>query len=105
MQGYQVTFFTQQDRMHGSKNLADWIMKQALDLGVRGATMTASSCGFGHDGRQHSSHFFDLSDQPVEVTMALSDEETERLFAVLAAEKIKIFYVKNRIEFGMLGCD
>lgn len=105
MQGYQVTFFTQQDRMHGSRTLADWIMQQAHGLGIRGATMTASSCGFGHDGRQHSSHFFDLSDQPIEVTMALSDEETAALFALLEREQVKVFFVKSRIEFGMLGAD
>jgi PII-like signaling protein len=103
MQGYQVTFFTQQDRMHGSRTLAEWLMKQAHDLGIRGATMTASTSGFGHDGKQHSSQFFDLSDQPVEITMALSDDETERLFGALEAEKVKVFFVKSRIEFGMLG--
>lgn len=103
MQGYQVTFFTQQDRMHGSATLAEWIMNEARKLGIRGATMTASARGFGHDGRLHSGHFFDLSDQPVEVTMALSDEETTQLFAVLTDAKVQVFYVKSRIEFGTLG--
>lgn len=103
MQGYQVTFFTQQDRMHGQEPLAQWIMDQAKKIGIRGATMTASTQGFGHDGRCHSMHFFDLSDQPVEITLALTEEETARLFACLKEAQVQVFYVKSQIEFGMLG--
>ena len=46
-------------------------------------------------------HFFELADQPIEVTMALSETDTERLFQRLREEKINVFYVKAPIEFGM----
>jgi PII-like signaling protein len=103
MQGYQVTFFTQQDRKHGHESLAEWIMHEAKKLGIRGATLTASAQGLGHSGRMHSSHFFDLADQPLEVTMALTQEECDMLFACLVEEKVHVFYVKSQIEFGTLG--
>ena len=105
MQGYQVTFFTQQDRKHGHQTLAQWIMDEAQKLHIRGATLTGSAKGFGHHGRVHSAHFFDLADQPLEITLALSEDETEKLFARLNEEKIQVFYVKAPIEFGMLGVD
>lgn len=101
MQGYQLTFFTQQDRKHGGSLLGDWLVQEARHLGVGGATLIAAAEGFGHGGKLHSAHFFELADQPIEVTMALSETDTERLFQRLHEEKINVFYVKAPIEFGM----
>jgi PII-like signaling protein len=101
MQGYQITFFTQQDRKHGSLLLGDWLIQEARKLGVGGATLIPASEGFGHDHKLHSAHFFELADQPIEVTMAISETDTERLLLRLREEKINMFYVKAPIEFGM----
>lgn len=103
MHGYQLTFFTQQDRKHGHLSLGDWLVQEAHKLGVGGATLLAASEGFGHDHRLHSARFFELADQPIEVTMALSAADAERLFQRLLEEKINVFYVKTPIEFGMTG--
>jgi len=103
MQGYQLTFFTQQDRKHLHEPLAEWIMAEAKRLGICGATLTAASQGFGHHGRLHSVHFLDLADQPIEITMAVTEEELVRLFARLREEHVHVFYVKSPIEFGTLG--
>jgi PII-like signaling protein len=103
MQGFQLTFFTQQDRKHGCLPLGDWLVEEARKLGVGGATLIAATEGFGHDHKLHSAHFFELADQPIEVTMALSTEDAERLFQRLHEENINIFYVKTPIEFGMTG--
>lgn len=105
MQGYQLTFFTQQNRKHGSLPLGEWLVQEARKLGVGGATLTAASEGFGHSHKLHSAHFFELVDQPIEVTMALSDTDADRLFQRLREEKINAFYVKTPIEFGMTGED
>jgi len=103
MKGYQLTFFTQQDRLHHGKQLGHWLIELARTMGIRGATMIAAAEGFGHHGRFHSAHFVDLADQPLEVVMAVTDEEGERLFGKLRAEGVKVFYVKAPIEFGVLG--
>ena len=103
MQGYQLTFFTQQDRRHAHLPLGEWLVQEARRLKIRGATLIAATEGFGHGGRLHSAHFFELADQPQEITMAVTAEEAERLFARLRAEKIDIFYVKTPIEFGTTG--
>lgn len=103
MHGYQLTFFTHQDRKHGWMPLGEWLLREAQSLGIGGATLTAATAGFGHDGKLHSAHFIDLADQPLAVTMALSGENAERLFARLREEKINVFYVKAPIEFGMSG--
>jgi PII-like signaling protein len=103
MKGYQVTFFTQQNRRHHHKQLAEWLMLAARDLGVRGATILAASEGYGAHRRVHSAHFFELADQPQEVVMAVSEDEAQRLFEYLEQEKVHVFYVKTPVEFGVLG--
>lgn len=103
MHGYQLTFFTQQDRKHHHTSLAQWLIEEARSLGISGATLIPAAEGFGHGGKIRSAHFFELADQPIEVTMAVSEAEAERLFGRLKEEGINIFYVKSPIEFGMSG--
>lgn len=103
MQGFQVTFFTEEGRHHGHKPVHAWLMELAQSLGITGITTTVGMEGLGRDGRLHSAHFIELSDQPVEVTMALLPGQCEALFSRLEAEKANIFYTKTPVEFGVLG--
>lgn len=103
MNGYQITFFTQQDRRHHHQPLAEWLMLAARGLGLRGATIVNASEGYGQHRRIHSAHFFELADQPQEVTLAVTEEESERLFALLEKEGVHLFYVKTAVEFGVIG--
>lgn len=54
MQGYQLTFFTQQDRHHGGLPLGEWLLQEARRLGLSRATLITAAQGFGHDGKMHS---------------------------------------------------
>lgn len=101
MQGYQLTFITQQHRKKNHKPLAEWLLDEAQNLGIKGATMFSAAEGFGRDGKIHSAGFFDLADQPIEVTMAVTDEDAELLFVHLNNECVNVFYIKAPIEFGM----
>jgi PII-like signaling protein len=103
MQGFQLTFFTQQDHRHRGKPLAHWLVEEARAMGIRGATLVAASEGFGQHRRIHSARFIELGDTPVEVVMAVTDEELDRLFARLKAENVRLFYIKTPVEFGNTG--
>lgn len=105
MNGFQITFFMQQDTRHQGKSLGDWLVHLADELGLRGATLIPAGEGIGHDHRFHSSHFFELADQPLTVVMAVTSEECDRLFERLQAEGVHLFYVKTAAEFGMIGND
>lgn len=105
MKGYQLEFFTEQNRRHGHQALWEWLLETARSNGVRGATVFMGAMGYGRHHRLHAAHFFDLADQPVEVTMVATEEETERLFALLKEEKVHLFFVKLPVEFGTLGED
>lgn len=101
MNGYQLTFFSPDDRLVDGKPLAQWLLEHVKRSGVRGATLIAADESFGRDGRIHASRFFELSGRPQEVTMALSQEEVDTVFAMLAEHEVDVFYVLTPIEFGM----
>ena len=103
MKGYQLAFFTQQDRRHGSSLLVEWIVEEARRLGIHGATVVPGAEGFGQHRRIHSARFFELGDQPVEIIMAVTEAEAALFMDRLRAESIRIFYVRTPIEFGVLG--
>lgn len=102
-QGFQVTFFTQQDRrIHGTP-VGVWLLDSARELGIRGGTLLAASEGLGHKGKLHSAHFLELADQPQEVIFVVTQEELHRLMALLAEQEGRIFFVKMPVEFGAVG--
>ena len=103
MNGYQITFFTRQDRRHKGKQIGEWLIQLVQELGLRGASLHAGGESFARGGRIHSAHFFELTDQPVEVLIAVTSEEATRLFDRLKQEGVHLFYVKTPVEFGVLG--
>jgi PII-like signaling protein len=103
MQGYQITFFTQQDRTHAGKPLCEWLIHLARELGLPGATLIAAAQGYGHSGKLHSAHFFELADQPQAILMLATEAQADLLLARIRAESIQLFYVKAAAEFGSLG--
>ena len=103
MNGYQVSFITVQGHRHDGRPMAEWLLQLALEMKLRGATLIPASEGFGRHRRIHSAHFFELADQPVEVVMAVTEEESARLFERLRAEGVHLFYVKTPVEFGEIG--
>lgn len=101
MNGYLLTFYTQQDRMIHGQSLGDWLVAQAKKLGIHGATLIAGNSGYGHDGQLRSVYFFELTGQPISVMMALSEDDIDKVFTVLNAEDLQVFYTLAPIEFGM----
>jgi PII-like signaling protein len=103
MQGFQVTFITEENRKHGHRGFAVWLLQVAKSLGIRGYTCVAAYEGYGRDGKVHSAGFIELADRPLEVTMAISTEQTNALFERLENEKANLFYIKVPAEFGTVG--
>jgi PII-like signaling protein len=103
MQGYQLTFFTQQDRNHRGQPLAEWLLTVAHELRIKGATIVSASEGYGRHGRIHAARFFELGDQPQEVIMVVDEAEAQQFFDLLGIEDVQIFYVKAPVEFGLTG--
>ena len=103
MKGYQITFFTQEDHLHGMTQMAEWLLLTARDLGLRGATIVTGSEGYGQHRHIHSARFFELADNPQEIMMVVNEEEADILFSHIEKEGVHLFYAKTPVEFGMLG--
>ncbi len=100
MKGFQLEFFMGKKQHHGHQALFSWLIEAARSHGIRGCTVFMGTMGYGRHRHIHSANFFDLADQPVEVTMAVSEEEADRLFALLRQENVHMLYVKIPVEFG-----
>lgn len=104
MKGYQVTFFTVQDRRHGHKQMGEWLLELAKSMQLHGATLIGAQIGIGGHHRFHSAHFLELADQPLEITMIVTEDEYGLLFERLNAEpNLELFYAKIPVEFGAIG--
>lgn len=103
MNGYQITFFTEQNRSHGATPIGEWLLKFTQDHGAKGGTLISGAEGFDHLGKFHSSHFFELADQPIAVTVSVAESEYQGLIDALAGEAVDIAYVKIPVELGRLG--
>lgn len=103
MNGYQLTFYTAHNRRHGHMSVSDWLLHEVRQLGIGGATVISASEGIGHAGARHAAHALNLTDQPVQVIVAVTDEEAQRLLDVIVAEHVHVFYTRFPIEFGVLG--
>lgn len=103
MKGYQLTFFTQQDRRHGAQALSEWLIDEAKRLGIQGATVIPGSEGFGFHRHIHSTHFFELADQPIQIVMAVTEAQADLIMDRLRAELVHVFYIKSPVEFGVIG--
>lgn len=103
MQGFQITFFTEDNRKHGHVSMAEWLLQTAKSLGIRGATCVAGYEGYGRDGRIHSEGFVELADRPVMVIMAVAPQQADMLIALLERERANVFYTKLPAEMGVAG--
>ena len=43
MKGYEITFYTQQDRLRGMTQMSEWLLTTAREMGLRGATIVTGS--------------------------------------------------------------
>ena len=102
MQGYQLNFITELDRRIEGKQPIEWLMHQAKLLGISGVTAFSGVESIGSHGR-HSARFFELTDQPVEIMMAVSQTQAANLLDKINATDTRLFYIKIPIEYGELG--
>ncbi|MBA2963804.1 MULTISPECIES: DUF190 domain-containing protein [Ramlibacter] len=103
MNGVRLEFYTGRNKRHENQPLWEWVVRSACAQGIRGATVMMASLGFGHHRRIEPPYFFQLADQPVVITMILSDEESDQFIASLKRDGIKdLFYVKEAVEFETL---
>ena len=104
MNGTLLRFYVHENRKHQRILLYEWLLEQARAMGIHGGSAFRAIAGYGRHGVMHEEHFFELAgDLPVQVDFAVSDDEAQRLIALLAREGVDIFYVRMPIEFGTIA--
>ena len=104
MKGTLLRFYVHESRRHHHVLLYDWLLEQAKQLGIRGGSAFRAIAGFGHHGILHEEHFFELAgDVAVEVELAVTDAEADRMIARIREEGITVFYMRIPVEFDSIG--
>ena len=85
--GYLMRVFVgESDRAHG-KALYEWIVQQAREEGLAGATVLRGIMGYGANSRIHTIKITRLSvDMPIVIELADSEERLERFLEIIDGE-------------------
>ncbi len=104
MKGTSLRFYVHENRKHHHKLAYEWLLEEAKKIGIQGGSVFKAIASFGRHGVLHEDHFFELAgDLPVEVVFFVSDDEAERLMALIRAEKLSLFHVRTPAEYGVTG--
>jgi PII-like signaling protein len=99
--GTLLRFYVHENRKHGHTLLYEWLLEQAKAIGIPGGSAFRAIAGYGRHGMLHEEHFFELAgDLTVEIDFAVTDEQADKLLALLRDEKIRMFYARIPVEFG-----
>ena len=94
----------QEGQRHHGILAYEWLLEQARSLGIPGGSAFRAIAGYGRHGTLHEQHFLELAgDLPVEVGFAVTEPDAQRLLDLLAAEPLKLVYVKLPLEMGVSG--
>ena len=106
MHGTFLRFYVEESQRHQGVQLWEWLLEQASELGIRGGSAFRAIGGFGRQHILQESRFFELAGNVgVEVEFIVSEEEAQRLLAMLESERIRIFYARIPANFGVINPD
>jgi uncharacterized protein len=106
MQGSLLRFYVHEGQRHQHRLVWEWLLEQANALGIRGGSAFRAMAGFGRHHVLHENHFFELAGTlTVEVEFLVTDEEADRLFALLESRRVRLFYARVPAQFGVINPD
>jgi PII-like signaling protein len=106
MNGTILRFYVHENRTHRHVSLFEWLLEQAKKQGIHGGSAFRAVAGFGRHGILHEEHFFELAaDMTIQVEFVVTDDEADKLLALLREERVSIFYARVPAEFGVIAGD
>ncbi len=98
-----LSFYISEKQHHDGKPLYEWLLEKAKGLGVQGGSAFRAIAGFGRHGKMHEDTFFELAGElAVKVEFILDDALAEQLLNELRMQKLKVFYVKQTVQAGVV---
>ena len=104
MKGECLRFYVEENcQLHGLL-LWEWLLDRGNAMGIRGGSAFRAIGGFGRRHELHESRFFELAGRTgVEVEFVVTGEEAEKLLALIGSEKLRLFYVRLPVRFGVVN--
>ncbi|HEY6942882.1 DUF190 domain-containing protein [Dokdonella sp.] len=102
MTGYHLRFYTVVGRRLQHALVYEWLLEQAMKIGIPGGSVFRAIAGYGRHGRLHEQHFFELAQEPILVEFLVSAEQADALLALVRKEDLALFYAKVPAEFGIV---
>lgn len=106
MKGSQLTVYAANQSHHVKHmTVVDWLLEEAKQVGIVGATVVEVSEGVDARGKYHAARFFELTDQPVVVTLIAEDSRIDTMLDRLRDGGLRLFYTRAPIEYDTLGVE
>lgn len=104
MDGLLLRFYLHENQRHHGILLWDWLLEKANKMGIRGGSAFRAMAGFGRHHVLHMDRFFELGGSlTVEVEFIVTEEEAQRLIALLEGEGVQAFYARIPATFGVVN--
>jgi uncharacterized protein len=103
-EGTCLSFYVAENRRHHGVLVYEWLLQQAVSLGLPGGSAFRAIAGFGRHHRLHEQHFFELAgDVPIEVTFVVDADEEARLLATVERAGLSLVFVRHRVSHGVVN--
>ncbi|CAM5214220.1 PII-like signaling protein OS=Castellaniella defragrans OX=75697 GN=HNR28_000581 PE=3 SV=1 [Castellaniella defragrans] len=100
MKGYEITFMAPRSRRHHGELVLDAVLRIAKTLGINRHTRRTDTESVGENDRSHSAHFFELADEPEELTFMLEDGKSDELMHAVEAAGLQVFCIRQPVEYS-----
>lgn len=95
-------YVNEKQRLHG-KLTYEWLLEEAMRLGVHGGSAYRAVAGFGRHGRMHEETFFELAgEMPVQVEFVVDADLADKIIDVVRMHNLGLFFVRHDVEAGTL---
>jgi PII-like signaling protein len=106
MNGCVLRFYVHEGQRVQHRLLWEWLLEEANGMGIGGGSAFRAMAGFGRHHALHEDRFFELAGtQTVEVEFIVSDEEAERLIALVRRSAQRVFFARMPATFGVVNGD
>ena len=106
VEGYLLRFYVDEAATQHGVLLWEWLLIEGNRLGLHGGSAFRAIGGFGRRHTIHENRFFELAgSNSIEVEFVATDEEEQRLLALIRDERIRVFCTRIPARFGVINPD
>lgn len=103
MQGSFLRLYVHEGLRHQHRLAWEWLLIKANELGIHGGSAFRAMAGFGRHHKLSEEKFVELAGSlTVEIEFIVTDDEAQRILALVHHEKISMFYASIPASFGVI---